>query len=199
MARLDPRMQSVMMLESNEFQVEFVEHQDENISTSQHSSNNNLDQVLQIMCACCRIKGGWGRTWTCLKRNPCLRVKCKSISASTKVRWGLPQLQFRHMRRLRLGSPCKRVCVASKRTRLEKLFLARGRLSNSIDAESIKLYPGEQASIATQRTLLRNGTQGPRTPLVILLSCIPHIRGQYLLTCRTIRIEKEVLTEKRLA
>jgi hypothetical protein len=38
--------------------------------------------------------------------------------------------------------PRKCICVASKRTRSEKLFLARGRPGNSIDAEPTKLYPG---------------------------------------------------------
>jgi hypothetical protein len=84
--------------------------------------------------------------------------------------------------------PRNRVCVASKRTRLEKLFLARGRLGNSIYAEPTKLYPGGQASTATQWTLLRNGTQGPEDPTSdspLLHSKYP--RAMNLVTCGTTR------------
>lgn len=176
-----------MMLESNEFQVELVENYE-------HSGNNNLDQVLieNANHVCLLQTQKWmGQIWTRLKRNPCLRVKCKSVSASTKVRRGVPQLQLRHYASSTSWVPCKRVCVASKRTRLEILFLARGRLGNSIDAEPTKLYPGGQASTATQWTLLRNRTQEPEDPTgdsPLLHSKYP--RAMNLVTCGTRRIER---------
>src|SRR4051794_25655567 len=69
-----------------------------------------------------------------------LSLKTKFISASTNIRYRLPELQLHHVPRLRGVCVSGLVCVASKRMRLSKLFLAGRRPGNSMDAEPIKLY-----------------------------------------------------------
>jgi hypothetical protein len=131
---------------------------------------------MQIMCAYCTFKKWMGAGLDVPEKKPPSQGEMQIYFGVDKKYGGVcHSSQFRHMPHLRLGSPRKRVFVASKRTRLEKLFLARGRLGNSIDAEPTKLYPGGQASIATQWTLLRNGTQGPEDPTN---DSPPNIRGQ---------------------
>jgi hypothetical protein len=66
---------------------------------------------------------------------------------------------------------------------------------SSIDSEPAKLYPGGQASTATQWDAPEEWNAG----LILLLLHSKYPRAMNLVTCGIIRIERGVLPEKRLA
>src|SRR5271155_4232126 len=105
------------------------------------------------MCACCRFK--WMGAEDVPEKKPLSQGEMQIYFGVDKGTMGTATAPAPPYASSASWVPRKRVCVASKRTRSEKLFLARGRLGNSIDAEPTKLYPGGQASTAAQWTLLR--------------------------------------------
>ena len=91
------------------------------------------------------------------KESPCLRVKSKFISASTKRTVQTPAPPGA---RMRLGS--LETCLRSEQsTRGRRNYFQHVEDQVTVSIQSQPRYPGAQVSTATQwDTLLRNGTRG---------------------------------------